>query len=230
MTDEVVTVLPETNGLEYNDPPRLVWVPVREAVGLLWAGNPKLHSIGDLVQSIERYGLQELPKFDANLENRGGGRGAIVAGNGRVEALAWMEQDGRDLPRGIAKGPDGAWALPVLAGVDQPSEEMAAAYAVDSNNLTLAGGGFDAFDMARLWDEEAYVALVESLGDMRPVTVDGEALDALIGMNGNQNKKTEPIDILPEYAILIECDSEQAQVVALEELVGLGYQCRALIS
>lgn len=59
-----------------------------------WSKNPKRHDIGALVESIQRYGFIDPPKWDATL-------GALVYGNGRDEALAWMETQGQALPRGV---------------------------------------------------------------------------------------------------------------------------------
>lgn len=175
----------EAENLTFNDPPHIAWVKVREAVGLLWAGNPKMHDLGAVIQSIERYGFQELPKFDAALPNVGGGQGAIKAGNGRVEALAAMEKDGYGLPRGLAvEAEGGAWAMPLLVGTDADSLEAAKAYAIDSNNLTMLGGDFDPFDLVKMW-EPGYADLLLGLGQAEklPVSVDGEFLDTLLQFN-----------------------------------------------
>ena len=47
------------------------------------------------MSSIKLRGLQEIPKYDKTLS-------AIKAGNGRVEALAQMEKNGYELPKGVA--------------------------------------------------------------------------------------------------------------------------------
>ena len=168
--------------LEMNDPPRLVWVKVQEAVDLIWRDNPKRHDMQQLVQSIERYGFQEPAKFDIKLHRRGQAvdddpLGAIKSGNGRIEAVAWMEAQGKDLPRGCATNGAGEWVLPLIVGTDARSGAVAQAYAVDANNLTLAGGDFDGFDMARLWGPE-YVDLLSGLDEL-PVSVDADMLSAL---------------------------------------------------
>ena len=168
--------------LEMNDPPRLVWVKVQEAIDLIWRDNPKRHDMQQLVQSIERYGFQEPAKFDIKLHRRGQAvddepTGAIKSGNGRIEAVAWMEAQGKDLPRGCATNKAGEWVLPLIVGTDARSGAVAQAYAVDANNLTLAGGDFDGFDMARLWGPE-YVDLLSGLDEL-PVSVDAEMLSAL---------------------------------------------------
>jgi hypothetical protein len=149
------------------------YVPVDEAV--LWDRNPKRHDIGALVESIWTYGFQDPSKYDAALE-------AIVYGNGRIQAVQAGQREGRQPPRGVALLPDGRWAVPVVFGNDLDSRAAAEAFAVDHNNLTLAGGDFTAHDIARLWDGQAYLALLAefAVAGQMPVTVDGDDLDALL--------------------------------------------------
>lgn len=149
----------------------------------LWDRNPKLHSIDDLVASIERYGFKESPRYEPHIN--GPSQGGIVAGNGRIEALAWMHQQGRQAPRGIQER-DGEWFVPITFGVDAESQIVAEAYGLDANNLTAAGGNMTVFDMARMYTGE-YTDILSSLAtaDALPITVDGDALDALLAGMAN---------------------------------------------
>lgn len=188
--------------LELNDPPRLAWVRVQDAVGLIWRDNPKRHDMQSLATSVERYGFQEPAKFDAKLHRRGQEvddepQGAIKSGNGRVEAVAWLESQGKDLPRGLAINADGEWVLPMLVGTDARSGAVAQAYAVDANNLTLSGGDFDGFDMARLWGPE-YVKLLEGLDEL-PVSVDAGVLSLLAAGHYLDPAGVEAPEDFPEY-------------------------------
>jgi len=161
--------------LKVKNPQRLIWMLVTEAFDRLWAENPKLHNIGGLVTSIKKYGFKPPPQYDATLD-------AIVDGNGRTEALAWMANNGDELPDGLAiHEQTGLWAMPILVVNDAKSVAFARAYAVDANNLTVDGGEFTVWDMARMWDE-SYTDLLKSLGeaDELPLTVDGDDLDALL--------------------------------------------------
>ncbi len=155
---------------------RLEYIPLSQAV--LWDKNPKAHDIGGIVESIRRYGFKDPPKFEPALN---GGRGGFAEGNGRTIALRMMRQQGEQPPRGIAVTENGEWAIPVLFGVDAESEAAAQAYAIDHNNLTMAGGEFAAWDMARMWDD-SYTDLLQELAaeDWLPVSVDGDDLDALL--------------------------------------------------
>jgi len=168
--------------------PKIEWIKVKDAVGLLWKQNPKLHDIGSICESIARYGFQELPKFDINLENTQGERGAFVAGNGRIEALWRMEKDGGyDLPRGIGMDKDGDWCMPFVAGVDVESEAIAQAYALDSNNLVMLGGDVTGFDLAKIWGK-GMAEVVERLAEsgVYSVGVNEENIEAVLKALGRE--------------------------------------------
>ena len=183
--------------LQLNDAPELVWIKVQDAAKLLWNENPKLHDIGALITSIEKYGYQELSKFDKNLINRSGTTGAVVAGNGRIEALSEMEKLKKPLPRGLASLKDtGEWVMPVLVGVDQDNINKARAYAIDSNNVGLLGGDMTAVDISRVWDQKTYMALLQGLSaeNEEPVSVDKDTIERLGRVLGEQeeSKDAEP--------------------------------------
>lgn len=147
-----------------------------------WRRNPKLHDIGAIVESIRRHGFIDPPGWDSTLN---GGVGGLLYGNGRDEALEWMHAQGDKPPRGIQVDSDGMWLVPVKVGVDQVSEVEAEAAAIAHNNLSLSGGDFTPFDMARMWDA-SYTDILAGLAtaDALPITVDGDALDALLaGIN-----------------------------------------------
>lgn len=146
----------------------------------LFAQNSKLHDIGAIAQSIQKYGFLDPPRWDKNLN---GGKGGIVEGNGRLETLQWMFKQGQPAPRGIAVDASSEWCVPVLFGLDAESEAQAAAYSIDHNNLTLAGGdGFTALDVSRLYEPEAYTKLLQELAkvEMLPISVDLDDLNLLL--------------------------------------------------
>lgn len=170
----------------------------------LWERNPKRHSIGDLAASIERYGFKEIPKYEPRLNN---GQGGIVAGNGRIETLAALHQQGKPAPRGIIEQ-DGEWLVPVTFGVDAVSQEEAEAYGIDSNNLSLSGGDFTAWDMSKLWGE-GYTDILAGLattGDL-PITVDGDALDGLLRGMANEHLGKEYDESVENEVKYCECPS-----------------------
>lgn len=153
-----------------------------------WDRNPKKHDMGALAASIERYGFKDPPAFDPSLNT---GTGGIVEGNGRAECLTWMKSQKRSVPRGIVVQDD-EWLIPVLFGVDAPSQAAAESYGVDHNNLTMAGGDFTALDMSRMWEGSEYTDILASLAEMDelPLTLDGDDLGLLL--NIQENSETDP--------------------------------------
>ena len=215
MTDTLYPTV-DAAQIDSTDVPRLIWVPEQDALGLLWIDNPKIHEDDSIRLSFTTHGFQELPKLDANLPNKSGTNGAIKAGNGRVEVLAEMERDGAAIPRGIGIDDQGRWCMPIIAGVDAQNEAMARAYAIDSNNLTLANAS--AQEKAALWDPVQYLRLLEKqdLENALPVTVTHDDVKELLEA-AQGKKKDEPkagrLTISPELLerhdyLLIVVDNE----------------------
>lgn len=145
--------------------------------------NPKKHDVGALVTSIRRYGFRDAPIFDATL-------GALVAGHGRLKALDELQKQGGDPPAGIRVGavagrraPD--WLVPVQLGVDAKSAAEAQAFLIDHNALTVAGGDGGPDAIFDLYDHDGLAELLKEAGEAgeMPVTLDGDDLDALLGVD-----------------------------------------------
>lgn len=154
----------------------LKYVDLDEVAG--WDKNPKRHDLASIMESIRTYGFKDPPKFEPTLNE---GRGGLVEGNGRDKALLEMRKmDFDNPPRGVlVKG--GKWLVPILYGVDAQTVQQAEAYAVDHNNLTMLGGDFTPYDVARMWDIAAYEQLLNGIAgdDTHPVTMDAESLAVL---------------------------------------------------
>lgn len=161
-------------------------IKLDDAVALTWADNPKLHDSEEIIASLQKYGFQDPPKYDSALA-------AIIGGNGRIEALATMRDSGLEPVAGLALTKKGEWCLPVLFGNDLADKAQAEAFALDSNNLTMAGGYFDAEDMARMWDSAGYNALLSRLRDQEalPVSVTEQDLELLLA-EIEDTPETEP--------------------------------------
>lgn len=151
----------------------LYYVPVEQAT--LWEDNPKESNIGDIINSIQKNGFRDPPAYDSTLE-------ALVEGNHRSIALKMMETQSYELPRGIAKDKDGRWCMPILFGIDSKSRMDAQRYAIDHNNLTMSGGDFTAYDMARMWNPEKYKEILKGFVDdgIAPVSIDLDSIDMLL--------------------------------------------------
>lgn len=145
--------------------------PLSECLGKRWKGNAKKHDIPQLARSIQRYGFKDAVGWDAALE-------AFAEGNGRVEAVQFLKDQGAEAPRGILTDGKGGWFIPVSLGVDVGTEDEAIAYAIDHNNLVLGGGSFLPQDSFRLWGEGLYELFKTE--ENLPVTFEPEAVKALI--------------------------------------------------
>jgi len=204
---------------------RIEYIPLAQL--LLLDDNPKLHDLGALIDSIGRYGFKDPPKFEPTLN---GGSGGVVEGNGRTQALRWMQKQGRDVPRGIALAEDGDWAVPVLFGVDAESEAAAKAYSLDHNNLTLAGGDLTAFDYTRMYSAD-YVTFLDALAqaDQLPVSIDGDTLDTLRFLSDETFVGEEIPDLAgweepaKDHRLIVQCASE-GQLERLAMHLGLEWK------
>lgn len=222
--------------LRFNDAPQIKWILVRDAVKLLSPNNPKLHDMGSIMDSIARYGFQELPKFDATV-------GWIKAGNGRLNALDEMEkardannQPAYPLPRGLAQDKDGKWAMPLLIGTDAKNENEALSYLIDANNLTMMGGDFGALDLSKMWNEKEYDAILMRLADDKEFTVSipaetlvfmGSAGNALLdyyktGRDDNKQIDSALDSVMPlKISVIIRSRKHEIEVAgSLRELFG----------
>jgi hypothetical protein len=210
------------------------YVDVDLVIEMRWEDNPKKHDFGVLDQLIEENGFVDPPKFDAKLEG-------FVFGNGRSHVLAERRRRSRPRPRGVLEHPEtGKWYMPVLFGVDAVSRAAAARFAIDHNNSTLLGGDFGPQDLARMWDDVGYKAVLADLAaqDALPVTVDGEDLDAILGgpLGGEppSSGRAEP-DASPQlggmvYSVVVTCTDEDHQTELLERLRAEGLTCKPLIT
>jgi len=178
-------------------------------VAVLWDRNPKRHDLPRLIASVQKHGFRDAPIYDSNIN--GEGRGGIAAGNGRATALKALRNQGEPPPRGVGVDGEGAWYLPVQFGNDSASQAMAQAFAIDHNNLTLAGSGLD---MSALWDAAGYADVLRGLADgfALPVTVDAEEAKALFYFDPdgiNFKEYDESVENEVEY---IECPNCGQQI------------------
>lgn len=169
------------------------YIPLSQA--LLWEDNAKNHDFPRLITAIQTYGFRDPPSWDNTLQ-------AIVEGNGRITALRQMQNQKMKVPRGITTDKTtGEWCVPVLFGMDSESKSQAVRYAVDHNNLVMAGGDFSVNDMARMWDAEGYRNIIASMmdDDENPVTMDREDMEKFLkGMSDKTPKDNENVIIVFE--------------------------------
>jgi len=179
----------------------------------LWDSNPKKHDVAGLIQSIKRYGFVDPPKFDPQLN---GGSGGIVYGNGRSECVKLIQEETpHEPPRGVLVDDKGEWYLPVLFGLDAESEAVARALAIDHNNLTMAGGDFDLWDYAKMWNQESYAEVLRRLetSEVPPISMSHEDIASYLRIidNGVEAKEFgESIADTIELCVCERCGHEHS--------------------
>src|SRR3990172_510091 len=156
------------------------------------------------MQSIHKYGFRDAVIFDGTL-------GSLVAGHGRAAALVAIQNLGNPPPAGVALDSAGGSYIPVQFGNDAISRAVAEAFALDHNNLTVTGSGFDA---SLLWDAAGYADVLRGLADgfALPVTVDAEEAKALFYFDPdgiNFKEYDESVENEVEY---IECPNCGQQI------------------
>jgi hypothetical protein len=159
------------------------YIALSNLVDKFLSGNSKLHSMSDLSDSIARYDFQDPMKFDPSLN---GGKGGIVAGNGRLEWLIAAKNAGQAAPRGI-RAKDKEWFVPVVFGVEFANENEAIAFSISHNLSSLWGSDLTFLDQSRLFDETLLQDQLKGLADidveLLPVGLDGSDLDLWLGLS-----------------------------------------------
>tara|TARA_A200000159_G_scaffold150920_1_gene160660 strand:+ start:1225 stop:1878 length:654 start_codon:yes stop_codon:yes gene_type:complete len=109
---------------------KVEYLPLSQIVGA--DINPKDHDIGQIYQSIKRFGFTQPIMMNENT-------GKLLAGHGRLQTLQQMKQGGEKIPNRI-KEKDGEWLVPVLKGISFEDDMEAQAYLIADNRLTELGG------------------------------------------------------------------------------------------
>ena len=111
---------------------RVEYVPLGEIVGA--DVNPKDHDIGQIYQSMKRFGFTSPVMLNEQT-------GKLLAGHGRLETLAMFKKGGDKPPERIrVREEDGEWLVPILRGINFDSDVEAQAYLLADNRLTELGG------------------------------------------------------------------------------------------
>lgn len=191
----------------------------------LWDRNPKLHDIGALAESILKHGFRDAPIFDETAH-------CIIAGNGRLLALARLREQGADPPAGILVE-DGRWKVPIQFGVNAQTKEAAEAFGLDHNNLGMSGGDFDLFDMQRMWDESLLGDLLTDLAEAEEgmAAWDWDDVDRLLEPDEAPEEEVEEEETAAKevrYGVLIYCEDESHQLRVLMTLLDDEYVAKAV--
>tara|TARA_B100000287_G_scaffold123043_1_gene114982 strand:- start:3919 stop:4560 length:642 start_codon:yes stop_codon:yes gene_type:complete len=161
--------------------------------------NPKDHDIGEIHESMNRFGFTS-----PLLMNEGTSK--LVAGHGRVEALQQKKQFGEQPPARIAVDTDGEWMVPVIRGITFKSDDEAQAYLIADNRLTEIGG----------WDTNALLETLEELAKNSTLTGTGFDESDIQRMYDDMEQSLEEgmddgLQIgKPTYEIVFDDETQQA--------------------
>lgn len=124
----------------------LAYEPLDELLASTTPDNPKSHDIPGIQLSIRRRAYNAPVTRDERT-------GRVVAGHGRLEALAGMRAAGEPVPRHIVLSPAGEWMVPVVRGVSFATDDDFYEYLLSDNALTIARG----------WEEQQLAPILERL-------------------------------------------------------------------
>ena len=128
-----------------------------------WPGNPKLHDVEGIANSIRRFGFAAPIVIDETSRR-------IVAGHGRREALSKIRLASEPAPKNVKVEGD-RWLVPVVRGNEFASEEEAERYLLADNRFVELGG----------WDPELLIGMIGKFGDedLASVGFDREEVDRI---------------------------------------------------
>ena len=144
--------------------------------------NPKDHDIGQIYQSIKRFGFTQPIMMNENT-------GKLLAGHGRLQTLQQMKQAGEKTPNRI-KEKDDEWLVPVLKGISFEDDMEAQAYLIADNRLTELGGWNTGELVETLQD------LIEGGLDLDGVGYDFDDLESMV--NQIDDTGIFDVDVLPD--------------------------------
>ena len=144
--------------------------------------NPKDHDIGQIYQSIKRFGFTQPIMMNENT-------GKLLAGHGRLQTLQQMKQASEKTPNRI-KEKDDEWLVPVLKGISFEDDMEAQAYLIADNRLTELGGWNTGELVETLQD------LIEGGLDLDGVGYDFDDLESMV--NQIDDTGIFDVDVLPD--------------------------------
>lgn len=120
-----------------DNPVRVKYFSLFDLQHMAHPDNPKDHDIGAIITSIVRFGYVTPVILDSE-------RTRIVAGHGRVEALAAMKRDGNyEVPERIRLA-NNDWLVPCVVGIQFSDDLEALGFLIADNRISELGGWNDA--------------------------------------------------------------------------------------
>ena len=196
------------------DTQRIEWMSLDELLTRRHHGNPKRHDMAKLRAMIRRYGFVQPPTIDE-------ASGVLVAGHGRLRALAELRDAGQRVPRRIQVSEKGDWMVPVLCGVTFADEDERDAYLLADNFATEAGG----------WDAEKLTAMLRKQGDDRLTSLglDEKKWSRLV-TRMRTAKKDRAVSNGLKFKLVVTCEGEDQQAELMEELEQRGLDVKPIMS
>ena len=196
----------------------------------IWEDNYNEGDVMGIARSIRQFGFNNAPRVWQNDELRGG--------NHTVMALCVIKAEGArpdldlDFPpvNVVVKGDE--WHIPFI-DVSHLDENRATAFAIADNEWARKA--------VRKADKlaEYLQGLADDENMLLATGYDDEAIEDLNSLiqsmedddrESEDEQGSEPEDIPEQWQIVIECTSEVHQAMILEQLMGEGLSCRALVS
>ena len=158
---------------------KIEYVALSEVIGA--DINPKDHDIGQIYQSMKRFGFTSPIMMNEKT-------GKLLAGHGRLETLAMFKKGGDTPPDRVrVREEDGEWLVPVLRGINFDSDVEAQAYLLADNRLTELGG----------WHTDELVLSLQGIlqegGDLEGVGWDLDDVEDLITDSERERFEVESI-------------------------------------
>lgn len=145
---------------------RIVKMPLTALLERQHQGNPKTHDMEMICASYRRFGFVSPLMIDEATST-------IVAGHGRLGALALMKQRDEYPPNGIEI--DGAdWLVPIVRGVSFKNERERDAYLI-ADNANVERGGWDTGLLSEL------LTKLQDDGGFEGLGLGADELDSLLG-------------------------------------------------
>jgi hypothetical protein len=199
-------------------------VPLDDLIAL--ERNPKDHDIGEITESIDRFGFLERVLVNELT-------GHILAGHGRIDTLKIMRHRGLEPPEGIVLNSAEEWIVP--ADYTRIPEDEEEAVAIALNRLTERGG----------WNEDSLYSVLSDLAlqgehmlngigyDLQDVDELRERLmppdESFLDGYGEEDGSMSDDELSDQWLVLVECMDEHEQLDVLDQLTRLGMKARALI-
>lgn len=191
--------VPEAPQIE-GDRLELLYVPLSWARDYFLDDNYKKHDVGVVSESMTEHGYRDPMAFDASANE---GKGGIAYGNGRLETLCALYDQGYDCPRFVHEVRDGEqieWWFQMQFGADSKDHQESVRFAITHNLSTFKGGDFSPVEILEKGFEPGIYDIIQ--GQL-------EESSEVIGMDGDDFQSVMESLQLDEQRTLVFDDYEE---------------------